>query len=43
VEKGVLRTADGEKAEVKRPLRVFTRWYGFSLTFPGTQIYGDGG
>ncbi len=43
VEKGVLRDEDGAKADVKRPLQVFTRWYGFSLTFPGTQIYGDGG
>jgi len=23
-----------------RPLQVFTRWYGFSLTFPQTEIYG---
>lgn len=24
-----------------RPLQLFTRWYGFSYTFPGCQIYGD--
>ena len=25
-----------------RPLQIFTRWYGFSLTFPDTEIYGGG-
>ena len=23
-----------------RPLQLFSRWYGFALTFPGTTIYG---
>ncbi len=41
VEDGVLYDADGERASGDRPLQVFTRWYGFSLTFPGTEIYGE--
>lgn len=41
IEKGVLRGADGE-AVGERPVQVFTRWYGFSLTFPETEIYGEG-
>jgi hypothetical protein len=43
IEGGVLRDAGGQRAEMERPLQVFTRWYGFSLTFPGTEIYGGGG
>jgi hypothetical protein len=41
IEDGVLRTASGESVRPDRPLQVFTRWYGFSLTFPDTEIYGD--
>lgn len=41
IESGVLRTADGAPAGDARPLQVFTRWYGFSLTFPDTEIYGE--
>ena len=43
VETGVLYDAAGHKVEGSRPLQVFTRWYGFSLTFPETEIYGEGG
>ncbi len=39
IEGGVMRGPDGERVEVARPLQVFTRWYGFSLTFPDTEIY----
>ena len=42
VEGGVLYDAEGEKVEGARPLQVFTRWYGFSLTFPETEIWGEG-
>ncbi len=38
VEAGVLRDARGERIEGARPLQVFTRWYGFSLTFDGVEI-----
>jgi hypothetical protein len=36
---GVLYGADGLRLEIDRPLQLFTRWYGFALTFPGTTIY----
>lgn len=26
---------------VRRPMQLFTRWYGFSLTFAGCEIYGQ--
>lgn len=40
IEAGVLRDAEGERIEGARPLQVFTRWYGFSLTFDGVEIRG---
>lgn len=42
VENGVLHDASGKKVDGVRPLQVFTRWYGFSLTFPETEIWGEG-
>ncbi len=42
VENGVLHDASGDAVAGARPLQVFTRWYGFSLTFPETEIWGDG-
>ncbi len=36
----VLRDASGQRLEMDRPLQMFSRWYGFALTFPGTTIYG---
>ena len=41
IEGGVMRASDGALVQGNRPLQVFTRWYGFSLTFPGTEIYGE--
>ena len=41
IEDGILYNQEGARAEVERPLQVFTRWYGFSLTFPDTEIYGE--
>jgi Protein of unknown function (DUF3179) len=32
-----------ERLKTERPMQVFTRWYGFALSFPGTRVYGDGG
>jgi len=32
---------EGEKLQTERPLQVFTRWYGFALTFPATEILND--
>ena len=40
LEGGVLRDASGDRLEMERPLQLFSRWYGFALTFPGTTIYG---
>ena len=40
LEGGVLRDAGGDRLEMDRPLQLFSRWYGFALTFPGTTIYG---
>ncbi len=42
IENGIRFAEDGTPVEVERPLQLFTRWYGFSLTFPGTEIYGEG-
>lgn len=41
VEDGILYDSDGSRAAEARPLQVFTRWYGFSLTFPETDIWGE--
>ena len=40
LESGVLRDTSGNRLEMERPLQLFSRWYGFALTFPGTNIYG---
>jgi hypothetical protein len=37
--RGALFDESGERQEIERPLQVFTRWYGFALTFPETEIY----
>ena len=29
-----------ERLKVERPMQVFTRWYGFALSFPETKVYG---
>ena len=42
IETGVRFNEDGTRDQTERPLQVFTRWYGFSLTFPETQVYGEG-
>jgi len=39
LENAVLRDSAGERREMDRPLQLFSRWYGFALTFPGTEIY----
>ena len=41
IRRGILYEPDGSRIEADLPLQVFTRWYGFSLTFPATEIYGE--
>ena len=41
VRSGALFLSRGERRTTERPQYVFTRWYGFSLTFPGTEVYGQ--
>ena len=41
IEDGLLFAEDGDQIDAESPLQVFTRWYGFSLTFPATEIYGE--
>ena len=38
---GVLFDARGRRQNPDRPQQVFTRWYGFALTFPGTEVFGQ--
>ena len=40
IERGVAYDANGEMIRGARPLQIPTRWYGFALTFPDTEIYG---
>ena len=40
IENGLLFNEAGDEIEADSPLQVFTRWYGFSLTFPATEVYG---
>jgi hypothetical protein len=42
IERSILYDADATRAEAARPLQIFTRWYGFALTFPDAEIYGEG-
>ncbi len=39
VRNGILKNARGERMTMERPLQLFTRWYGFALTFPGTDVF----
>jgi Protein of unknown function (DUF3179) len=39
VRSGVLVDRQGRRESAKRPQQVFTRWYGFSLTFPGCEVF----
>ena len=37
----VLVGRDGKPQLVDRPQQIFTRWYGFALTFPGCEVFGQ--
>ncbi|MBI4520918.1 MAG: DUF3179 domain-containing protein [Gemmatimonadetes bacterium] len=41
VRSGVVYDAAGGRLPVERPQQIFTRWYGFALTFPGADVYGE--
>jgi hypothetical protein len=41
VRMGVLLNRNGERQRAERPQQMFTRWYGFSLTFPECEIAGN--
>jgi len=39
VRSGILLNARGQRQPAERPQQVFTRWYGFALTFPGAEVF----
>jgi len=41
VRSGMLVGRDGKAQTAARPLQTFTRWYGFALTFPGCDVFGQ--
>ncbi len=41
VRDGVLFDRGGKRAATERPDQVFTRWYGFALTFPASEVFGQ--
>jgi hypothetical protein len=36
----ILFNRSGRRLEIERPQQIFTRWYGFALTFPGSEVFG---
>ncbi len=38
---GILVGRDGQPKPVDRPQQIFTRWYGFALTFPECEVFGQ--
>ena len=41
VRSGVLFDRGGKRLAMERPQQIFTRWYGFALTFPGSDVFGQ--
>ena len=41
VRSGVLLDRGGKRLAMERPLQMFTRWYGWALTFPGGEVFGQ--
>jgi Protein of unknown function (DUF3179) len=41
VRAGVLLDRRGKPQKTERPQQIFTRWYGFALTFPGCEVVGN--
>jgi len=41
VRSGVMFDRAGKRHTAERPQQIFTRWYGFALTFPGSEVFGE--
>jgi hypothetical protein len=41
IRSGVLLDRAGKRLAMERPQQIFTRWYGFALTFPGGEVIGN--
>jgi hypothetical protein len=41
VRAGVLIDRNGGRRRAERPQQMHTRWYGFALTFPGCEVFGE--
>jgi len=41
VRAGVLLDRAGKRQAMEHPQQTFTRWYGFALTFPGSEVFGQ--
>lgn len=41
VRSGVFMDREGKRLAMDRPQQIFTRWYGFALTFPGGEVFGQ--
>lgn len=41
IRSGIFLGRDGKPQPMDRPLQTFTRWYGFALTFPGCEVFGN--
>jgi len=41
IKAGMLVGEDDQALPMERPQQIFTRWYGYALTFPGADIYGE--
>jgi hypothetical protein len=41
VTSGVLFDAEGNRQDGDLPQQIFTRWYGYALTFPGAEVFGQ--
>ena len=39
IQNGQLKTELGEQVNIEQPQQIFTRWYGFALTFPETEVF----
>ena len=41
VRSGVLLDRAHKRLPMEHPQQIFTRWYGFALTFPGSEVFGQ--